>query len=171
MAVYVCSFMHWLLLLMLLGGLLPRGNQAWGRQLKGYTRALWNTPITANSVVTRKQGGPYLHMCARLSSVRTLGSRSSEPGLPRQCTADCRRHCLQETSSVITIISAFHTATPPGQSFVIIFLIFVLFLCSRAPPRTPPSLPHTDHCSLLEGASHEPSQSHSRINSPYLTAQ
>lgn len=26
-------------------------------------------------------------------------------------------------------------------------------------------------CSLLEGASHEPSQSHTRINSPYLTAQ
>lgn len=146
--VYICSFMHSLGLLLLLGCLLPCGNQAWGRQLKGYIWALWTTPITANGNVTRKHGGPYLHTSIHLSSVRTPGSRSSEPGLPRPYTADCSHHCLQETSSVITVVSAFHTATPPGQSFAVMFLIFVLFLCSLALLRlrwTPPSLPHTDH--------------------------
>lgn len=168
----ICSFMHSLGLLLLLGCLLPCGNQAWGRQLKGYIWALWTTPITANGNVTRKHGGPYLHTSIHLSSVRTPGSRSSEPGLPRPYTVDCSHRCLQETSSMITVVSAFHTATPPGQSFAVMLLIFVLFLLlswgydgPHLPSRT------LIICSLLEGASHEPSQSHTRINSPYLTAQ
>lgn len=168
----ICSFMHSLGLLLLLGCLLPCGNQAWGRQLKGYIWALWTTPITANGNVTRKHGGPYLHTSIHLSSVRTPGSRSSEPGLPRPYTVDCSHRCLQETSSMITVVSAFHTATPPGQSFAVMFLIFVLFLLlSRG--YNGPHLPSRTLiiCSLLGGASHEPSQSHTRINSPYLTAQ
>lgn len=88
---------QWVLLFVVLGCLLPCANPAWGRQLKGYTWALWMAPITANGTMTRRSGWSYLHTCVHLSSARTLGSRSSERGLPPRYTADCKDHFLKDT--------------------------------------------------------------------------
>lgn len=132
MAVRVCccSFtQQWVVSLMVLGCLLPCANPAWGRQLKGHIQALWIAPITANGT------SPYLHTSIHLSSARTLGSRSSEPGLPPLYTADCKDHFLQETkSSIITIMPGFHTAKPPGQSFTHNILNSSSLCCFSAVP-------------------------------------
>lgn len=79
--------------------------------------------------MAKRSSGPYLHTYVHPSSVRSQGSRSSEPGLPLVYTVDCKHRFLKETSSMIAAISGFHTAFPPGYSFTFIFLISVLSLC------------------------------------------
>lgn len=109
----VCLLFIYAVLLMMLGCLLPCANPAGGRQLKGHTQALWIAPITANGNMIRRSSRPYLHTSVHLSSVRSLGNRSSEPGLPPPYTADCTDHFLRNKNT-----SSMTTAIPPWQSFI-----------------------------------------------------
>lgn len=89
---------QWLLWLVVLGCLLPCASPAWDRQLMWYTWALQNYSNYSQQYHDRKSSCTYRYTYVHLSSERTLGSRNSEPDLPRQNTADCRDHFLKDTA-------------------------------------------------------------------------
>lgn len=89
---------QWLLLFVVLGCLLPLASPVWDTTAYVIHEHCKITPITVNSTMTAKSSCSYRYTYVHLSSERNLGSRNSEPGLPRQNTAGCKHHFLKDTT-------------------------------------------------------------------------